>query len=302
MTALAESLALVSSTPPPHPPRPQQSVTRVLVSWALLTLSIVAAWLVVFAAFLSGAQEAHDQRNLYNEFREQLAKQTAPLGGSTVPDKPVALLNAPALGLRDLVVVEGTASGDLRMGPGHRRDTVLPGQAGAAVLYGRASLFGGPFGQLDRARMGDKIDVVTGQGRFTYTVSGRRRPGDPLPPALASGGGRLTLVTSSDAGAARLWSGGQPLFVDATLSGHGAASPGVGTAVVPRAEQAMRGDESSLSLLVLWLPLLIGVAVAIVWAALRWGFVQAWLVGVPVLLFALWGSSEAAAQLLPNLV
>ena len=37
-------------------------------------------------------------------------------------------MQIPAIGLHDVVIVEGTDSGDLRDGPGHRRDTPLPGQ------------------------------------------------------------------------------------------------------------------------------------------------------------------------------
>jgi hypothetical protein len=37
------------------------------------------------------------------------------------------------------------------------------------------------------------------------------------------------------------------------------------------------------------------------WAQARWGGSQAWLVFVPIILAALWGASESAVELLPNL-
>ena len=280
----------------------ERTVAQVVVSWALLALAVTAAWSLLFALSFSGLQEGHAQRTAYAALRKSLATQTAPLGGVIEPGTPVALLDAPSLGLRDVVVVEGTASGDLQRGPGHRRDTVLPGQVGTSVVYGRTRLFGAPFDRVPSAHVGDTVAVVTGQGRFTYTVTGTRHVGDPLPTLLPAGASRLTLVTASDASAGRLWSGGQPVYVDAALKGTAAPSPGVAVAMVPRAEQAMRGDTSALLLVVLWLPLLLAISVAVVWATLHWGFVQAWVVGVPLLLLALWGTSEAAAQLLPNLV
>jgi hypothetical protein len=53
---------------------------------------------------------------------------------------------------------------------------------------------------------------------------------------------------------------------------------------------------------VLWLQALLLAAVAAAWATARWGGPQTWLAGSPVVLAALWGASESAAQLLPNLM
>jgi len=44
------------------------------------------------------------------------------------------------------------------------------------------------------------------------------------------------------------------------------------------------------------------VFLAIAWAFERWGRWQTWLVGAPLVLAALWGVSETAVQLLPNLM
>ncbi len=38
------------------------------------------------------------------------------------------------------------------------------------------------------------------------------------------------------------------------------------------------------------------------WAQARWGGAQAWLVFTPLVLAALWGATESALQLLPNLM
>ena len=299
MTAVVDRPAVTADVGPPMLPL---AAGRLALTWGLLALSITAAWLVLFALVLSGLQGSHSQVKAYSQLREGLSQQTVPLGGRIAPGTPLALMNSRALGLRDVVMVEGTASGDLELGPGHRRDTVLPGQPGVAVVYGRARLFGGPFGQIIAAHKGDVVTVLTGQGTFSYVVDRVRHIGDPLPTLLAAGGSRLTLVTSGGASASRLWTGNQPVYVDATLKGKVAAGSAPPVALVPRSEQAMQGDASSLFVLVLWLPLLLMIAALLVGATTRWGAVQTWLVGAPLLVAALWGGSESAVELLPNLL
>ena len=107
---------------------------------------------------------------------------------------PVARLEIPSLGV-DQIVVEGTASAALTKGPGHRRDTFLPGQAGVSVLMGRATAYGGPFGRIQELPPGETISVITGQGEHIYRVLGVRYAGDPSP-AFKPGTGRLVLETA----------------------------------------------------------------------------------------------------------
>ncbi|HEY2042543.1 MAG TPA: sortase [Jatrophihabitans sp.] len=279
--------------------------TRLTVAWVLAALSLCTLWFVFFATVMSSLQEAHNQHNAYAAFREQLtqlAPQTAPLGGIITPDSPVALINAPSIGLKDVVVIEGTASGDLARGPGHRRDTPLPGQAGVALIYGRANLFGGAFGRVPQAKPGDLITVATGQGESKYKVEDVRHVGDPFPVSLADGDGQLTLVTSEGGTWLNGWMPKWPVYLDAKLQGQAFPTPSGRLGSVPKAENSMKGDIGALFPLVLWLPVLILAAIAAVWLQDRWGRWHTWLAGAPVILAALWGVSETAAQLLPNLM
>lgn len=286
---------------PTRSKRPPLSPGRGAAVWALATLSLLAVWLIVYAFVLTSFEAARSQTVLYSKARETLALQTAPLGGLIEPRTPVAVISAPALGINDLVIVEGTASGDLMTGPGHRRDTVLPGQAGVSVVYGRSTLFGGPFGQLGAARKGDSITVTTGQGVFEFKVLKVRRAGGALLPVLAVGKGRLTLVSGNGSGFGALMSPNGAVYVDAALVGDAQPSPGHPSGV-PFAETAMQGDAGSMLSLVLALPLLMGAFVFVVWARSRWGGWQAWLVGAPLILAGLWIVSQATVQLLPNLL
>lgn len=278
-------------------PEPR-STTGAMVAWAAGALSVVIVWAVVYGLWLSALTQHHDQDVLYAQFRQQVAEATAPIGGAIEPGRPVGVMSMPSVGLRDEVIVEGTAADQLTSGPGHRRDTPLPGQAGVSLVYGRATLFGGPFGDIARARAGDTITVRTGEGLAKYVVDGVRRQGDPFPATLAAGAGRLTLVTAEDSALTT----GRTLFVDASLASKPFGTPSGRPAAVPTYETAMQSDSAALFPLVLWLALLLGAVVAGVWAQTRWGRRQTWLVAVPVVLAALWGATETAVQLLPNLM
>src|SRR2546421_11935588 len=145
------------------------------------------------------------------------------------------------------VVVEGTSPGDLRAGPGPRRDPPLPGQAGASVLYGRAVAFGGPFQHIAELRPGDTVTVTTGQGTFDYRVDGIRRAGDPLPEPLRSGAGRLTLVSAEGVSWRAGWAPDGAVYVDSTLQGSAQPAPAGRPRGLPDAEQAMHGDTGALA-------------------------------------------------------
>ena len=162
----------------PPPPRRETPRAAAIAITAMLVVASLCGWFLLQVLVLSGLEESRAQNVLYSQLREELAAQTAPTGGAIDPGSPVAVLDVPTLGLQQ-VVVEGTASGDLQAGPGHRRDTVLPGQAGVSIVYGRAATYGGPFRSVMTLRPGDGIRVTTGQGEFVYRVDGVRRAGDP---------------------------------------------------------------------------------------------------------------------------
>jgi sortase A len=268
----------------------------------MLTCTVATAWFVFFALVLSSLQFQHSQHDLYATFREQLSQQVAPLGGEIAPDSPVALLSIPDLHVKDSVIVEGTAAGDLAKGAGHRRDTPLPGQPGTSLIFGRETLFSGIFGHLASARPGELFSVTTGQGIFSYKVEQLRHAGDRFPTLLAAGESRITFVTAEGADLANGWTPQRTVYLDAKLQGKSAPAPPGRLSSVPDAEQAMNGDVSALFPLVLWIPLLVLAALAVVWAQDRWGRWQTWLVGVPIVLAALWGITETGIQLLPNLM
>src|SRR5437762_12872547 len=68
-----------------------------------------------------------------------------------------------------LYVVEGTDSADLRRGPGHFEGSALPGSSGNCVIAGHRDTHSR---LLKHVRQGDRIEIETAAGAFTYRVSG----------------------------------------------------------------------------------------------------------------------------------
>ena len=270
---------------------------------SLLLLAVVVLGFIGYLYGLSRAQEARSQALLYSQLQLELANQVAPLGpngpnglngarGPTPLGSPVAILNIPRIGIRDMVVVQGTTPQNLMAGPGHRPDTPMPGQPGVVQIYGRRATFGAPFARLGELRPGDTITVITGQGTSTYTVAAAAYSDkiieDPVPDRM------LLLTASSD---------GIPSYyyqVDARLTSSVRPSPGLATSVYA-SELPLANDSSTLPMAMVWSLALALVAAIGTVAAARWSRWPAYLAMVPLALAVLWNLYENLAALLPNL-
>jgi len=288
---------------PARKPRPltQGEETLSVFSSAFTMIAIVCLWMAAQLLFLGGLSENRSQDLLYRELRTQLASLTAPTGPVVPVGDPVALLSAPAIGLEQ-VVVEGTASGDLLAGPGHRRDTPLPGQEGISLVYGRGTAYGAPFGKITDLEKGDEVVVVMAQGRLVYRVIGVRREGDPIPAAPASGAARLTLVTGEGAGwLGKYVSAGSAVYVDAEAK-KAFPAPSGRPAAVPESEKAMAVDRGALPLLALALGCLVALTLGVIAARQRWSTALVWVVASPVAVALSWATTDVVMRLLPNLI
>ncbi|MGH3889317.1 MAG: class E sortase [Pseudonocardiaceae bacterium] len=270
----------------------------------LAIVAVLALSCLIELTLLGNLRHDRDQVQLAAEFRIALAKGIAPVGPvdeANTPlalGTPVALLEIPRLGLRE-VVVQGTSSVPLMSGPGHRRDTPLPGQVGTSVIAGRRSTYGRPFRSIGQLRAGDQITVTTGQGKNSFAVLGVRRAGDPVPPALGRGQGRLTLVTT-DGPALRPT---DVLRVDAELTSAAQARPApLPSQALLAAEAVMAGDRSALLGMFGWSVLLAAVAITTVWVRFRVGLWPAWLIGVPILVTPGLIVIDEIAAMLPNIL
>jgi sortase A len=263
-------------------------------------VALVALWFVAQTVFLSGVAQERDQELLYTQFREQIAALTAPIGPTTPPGDPVALLSIPRLGVSQ-VVVEGTASGDTLAGPGHLRRTVLPGQVGTSVVMGRAATYGAPFKDLDRLVVGDEIKVVMAQGEVSFDVVNVRRAGDPYSQPLPAGATRLTLVSAEGAGRFASIAPKSVLYVDADAP-KGFVPPSGLPQSVPDAELPMERDTGAFPLLALHLALLLAVTIGVVVARQRWSAPLVWVVATPIALALAWATTDVVMRLLPNVI
>ena len=86
-----------------------------------------------------------------------------------LPGDSIGKLEFPTLD-KESFVVEGTATGDLRKGPGHYDDTPLPGERGTVAIAGHRTTYGAPFRNIDKLDRGDTIRLEMPYGRFTYRV------------------------------------------------------------------------------------------------------------------------------------
>lgn len=315
MTAMTDPQPFATSRDPVDPAgggsggisgqRPPLEAGRVVAISALVMLATVCLGFAATLIGVSQVQHARDQEVIYSDYRYDLANAIATVGQTDVEGQvlplgaPVAVVLVPEIGVQE-VVLNGTTSTVLQSGPGLRRDTVLPGQAGNSVIYGRQAAYGGPFGELGRLQPGSIIRAITGQGEHEYAVISVRRAGDPLPPPRESGQGRLTLITAD--GPRYLPT--DLLRVDAVLLTEALPTPQmiIGAQSLSPSEQPMAGDPDALVPLVLWGQLLLAAVVGAVWLAMRWGRWQAWLVAAPLAAFAGINAATAGIRLLPNLI
>jgi sortase A len=97
--------------------------------------------------------------------------QVAPTTRDPSLGTPIGLMTIPKMQMENVAIVEGTDEGQLQQGPGHYLGTALPGQAGNAAIAGHRTTYGAPFYDLNALQPGDKIEVQTTQGTFTYQVT-----------------------------------------------------------------------------------------------------------------------------------
>jgi sortase A len=278
------------ATPPLPAPQPDKDATAHGIGVGLILLGVFLFGFLAYLFGISGVQEARAQSNAYATLRAQLGQQVAPLAATT-PGEPVAILNIPAIGIKNMVVVEGTSPENLELGPGHVRNTPLPGEFGVAEIFGRKATFGAPFGRLGDLRRGDKVKIITGQGTSSYTIIAKGDSShlvkDPAP-------NRLLLLTACSATVPSSY-----CYLDAELTSTPQADPG-GRPLITAAETPLSGDTSVLVLTMVWGLALVIISVAGTVAAARWSPWLAYLAAAPLALAVLWNLYQSLAALLPN--
>jgi len=278
-----------------------QKMAKRLIGMTLVLIVLFIANITLFSHLFHIVEQAR----LRSAFADELAASTAPTAEVNfnkvilAQGEPVAIIQIPSIGLNE-VVVEGTDSASLRSGPGHRRDTVLPGQQGVSLIMGRAAAYGGPFGKLQEVKTGAVIKVITGQGVQKFKSLGVRYAGDYSLPPIAANQSRMVLL-SARGGAynpqgivrldAELVSTVQPAGIRITALND-----------VAREDREFGFDLRYGWALVLALQFLILAEVAAIWCYRRFGARGTYLVFTPVLLLAAILVMDQTTRLLPNLL
>jgi sortase A len=284
---------------------------------ALITAGVIILLFVAYQLWGTGIAEAHSQATLKRGFNAAVAAHIGSRSASgpnrnadnptlNSPSSPSAAsggaidhLVVPRIHL-DVFVVEGVSEDDLRRGPGHYPQTVLPGQDGNAAIAGHRTTYGAPFFSLNDLSVGDTIALTDTDGRtFVYRVSEPPKvvsPGDVAvlrPTSLPE----LTLTTCNPR-----YSASSRLVVVAHLAGQ-PPLPVTHVANTGPMDNLGRGDRGAwpsaiaygLFVVALW----IGVRVLIN-RTRRWARAGAVVGGIAVCLVPLWFCFENVVRLLPQ--
>jgi LPXTG-site transpeptidase (sortase) family protein len=101
-------------------------------------------------------------------------------------------LSIPRIGLR-AVVIEGTSSRSLLLGPGHMTGSAIPGSNGNAVIAGHRDTF---FRNLPNLKTGDAIYVLRNGKRFHYAIIEKKVvQADDISVLRTNRGSEITLIT-----------------------------------------------------------------------------------------------------------
>jgi sortase A len=157
-----------------------------------MILMVVGVILLVYVGVQYG-QMYWAQRDLERRWAaQQTIGNDQPKSAALKMDDGLMRLSIPKIDLA-AVVVEGTSHRSLLLGPGHMKETPVPGQAGNAVITGHRDTF---FRHIYELQKGDEILVQRSGKTFKYEVTSKRivQPDDMsvLKPSQES---RLTLIT-----------------------------------------------------------------------------------------------------------
>jgi sortase A len=143
----------------------------------LITLGVVVLLFVVYEVYVTDWLSAGKQNDATTELDQRwLDEPTDPGNQRTEKIRPIdgegfAKLYIPAFG-SDFVftVLEGTTDSILEIGPGHYKETALPGEPGNFSVAGHRVGKGAPFNDLDLLRSCDAIVIETQTDWFVYRL------------------------------------------------------------------------------------------------------------------------------------
>jgi sortase A len=295
-TRVTDGAAASPAPAPVAPParKPFSSLAmQAIAAQVLLAFCALMVGFLAFVAFLSALPQQRTQAGLERRFATNLHNARAAIGGAIPAGTPVARLDIGRIDLHQ-VVVEGTGADQLRKGPGHLPVSPLPGQVGNAVIGGHRIAWGGPFAGVHDLRRGDLVQVVTGQGHFSYRVTSiKTLSHSDLSPLRASTDNRLTLLAAGDL------SGSRRVVVVASLTWKPQPAPAGRPSLLAAGQGGLVGNDGAIPALALWIEVLILTAAGTVAIYRRFPRWSSYLITTPVVLAAVWLVYENLSRLLP---
>lgn len=101
--------------------------------------------------------------------KRRIARLARQFGRQVGEGEAIGRIRAGQIGL-GTVVVQGTDTASLRIGPGHFPDTAFPGEGGTVGIAGHRTTYGAPFRDVDSLAGGDRIELEMPYATFVYRV------------------------------------------------------------------------------------------------------------------------------------
>jgi sortase A len=144
-----------------------------MIGILLLVLGLICLGYVGYQLFGTNVSSHRAYQQERELLRQQWQQPPAEKHGKTDPPVPgdaIALMSIPAIGVKDVPVLEGTSDDILARGIGHYRKTADPGQIGNFAVAGHRITHGEPFAKLLDLRKGDRVIVETRTTVYTYEL------------------------------------------------------------------------------------------------------------------------------------
>ena len=146
--------------------RQKRPTPRKLIPPVLMALGVVLLFYV--ASQYWGMY--HTQEQLAREWEHQAATANVPGHAALSPQDMLTRVIVKKIGL-DAIVVEGASRKQLSEGPGHMKETAMPGEVGNAVITGHRDTF---FRHIYELNKGDEIVVRRAGQVFRFEVTGKK--------------------------------------------------------------------------------------------------------------------------------
>jgi sortase A len=127
---------------------------------------------VVWLLWGTGLTTAHAQTQLRQDWNDRVNSRPVSAAPTLVAlGSRYAEIQIPSIDV-DMMVVQGTAYPQLKLGPGHYSDTANPWDpTGRVGIAGHRTTYLHPFFDLNNVQMGDTITLRTEYGTFNYRVN-----------------------------------------------------------------------------------------------------------------------------------